>query len=200
MAQYKKDLVKESIDSAALTVFANKGYHGTKITDISDCANISVGNIYKYYKSKEAIFLSVAPESFIESIKRVLFKKIIVTSEENSGAPQNAENFWLNNQETIEFLVLNRERILIVLKNNKGSKYENTKEELIQFLINSIKETTNLKHEKNNNKDFVLKIIYSGLVDITLRVLEEKNSLEEVKESLGEINTYHLFGITGLLK
>lgn len=200
MAQYKKDLVKESIDSAALTVFASKGYRDAKITDISDYANISVGNIYKYYKSKEAIFLSVVPERFIESVKEVLLKKIVIASEKNLKLLENIEDFWLNNQEIIEFLVKNRERVLIVLKNNRGTKYENTKEELVDFLINAVRETINLNHEKKSNIDFILKIIYSSLIDITLRVLEERASLEAVKESLLEINTYHLFGITGLLK
>jgi hypothetical protein len=200
MAQYKKDLVKASIDSAALTIFANKGYHETKIADISDYASISVGNIYKYYKSKEAIFLSVIPESFIASVKEVLFKKIVAVSEKDLRFTVNVGDFWLNNQEIIEFLIVNRERVLIVLKNNKGTKYENTKEELVHFLINSVKETSNLNDERKNDIDFSLKIIYSNLIDITLKVLEERDSVEDIKESLLEINKYHLFGITGLLK
>jgi AcrR family transcriptional regulator len=200
MAQYKKDLVKESIDSAALTVFASKGYRDTKITDISRLASISVGNIYKYYKSKEAIFMGIAPESFIESIKTVLYKKIVIAREKSIKPQENVENFWLNNQEVIAFLVENRELILIVLKSNRGTKYENTKEELVHFLINAVKETSSLNHENKNNKDFILKIIYSSLIDITLRILEERGSLEEVKQSMLEINTYHLFGITELLK
>jgi AcrR family transcriptional regulator len=200
MAQYKKDLVKESIDSAALTVFASKGYRDTKIIDISCSASISVGNIYKYYKSKEAIFMSIVPESFIESIKRVLYKKIVIAREKSLKLQENVEDFWLNNQEVIAFLVENRELVLIVLKNNSGTKYENAKEELVHFLINAVKETSDLNHENKNNKDFILKIIYSSLIDITLRILEERDSLEGVKESMLEINTYHLFGITELLK
>jgi hypothetical protein len=201
MTQYKKDLVKESIDAAALTVFASKGYKGTKIADISDCAGISVGNIYKYYKSKEEIFLSVVPESFIESVKGVLFKKIVLTTNEKSLVLlESSGEFWLNNQGVIEFLVENRERILIVLKNNKGTKYENTKDELIHFLISSVKETSNLNLSNKGNIDFVLNIIYNSLIDITLRVLEERYGIEEVKEGLLEISTYHLFGITGLLR
>jgi AcrR family transcriptional regulator len=201
MTQYKKDLVKESIDTAALSVFASKGYKGAKIADISDCARISVGNIYKYYKSKEEIFLSVVPESFIESIKEVLFKKIVLTASEKSLVLlESSEEFWLNNQEIIELLVENRERILIVLKNNRGTKYENTKDELIHFLIRAAEETSNLNHSNKENIGFVLNIIYNSLIDITLRVLEERNGIEEVKEGLLEITTYHLFGITGLLK
>lgn len=200
MAQYKKDLVKESIDSAALAVFASKGYRDTKITDISRLASISVGNIYKYYKSKEVIFIGIVPESFIESLKKVLYKKIVIAREKNLKLQEDIEDFWLNNQEVIAFLVENRELVLIVLKNNRGTKYENTKEELVHFLINAVKETSNLNHENKTNKDFILKIIYSSLIDITLRILEERDSLEEVKQSMSEINTYHLFGITELLK
>ena len=39
-----------------LELFVNKGYKATKITDIADELNISVGLLFHYFKSKEDLY------------------------------------------------------------------------------------------------------------------------------------------------
>lgn len=41
---------------SALTVIARRGLSGTKVSDIASTAGLSVGNVYKYFVSKEEIF------------------------------------------------------------------------------------------------------------------------------------------------
>ena len=53
MAQRKKDKIRDNILKKSLTLFRNKGYNETSIKDIAQACDISVGNIYKYYKSIE---------------------------------------------------------------------------------------------------------------------------------------------------
>lgn len=50
---------KELIKSAAHEVFLRKGYKSTNIADITNKAGVAVGSFYKYYKSKEEIFLEI---------------------------------------------------------------------------------------------------------------------------------------------
>lgn len=45
---------------AALKVFAQSGYHSTRLEDIASAAGFSKGSLYNYYDSKEAIFLCLA--------------------------------------------------------------------------------------------------------------------------------------------
>ncbi len=59
---------KEEILQASFEVFAEKGYHATKISDIAEKLNIGHGTFYRYYKNKLDIFSVVVDE---------LFKKII---------------------------------------------------------------------------------------------------------------------------
>ncbi len=40
-------------------MFAAKGYHGTRISDIIDAAGIARGTFYLYFESKSAIFLEL---------------------------------------------------------------------------------------------------------------------------------------------
>lgn len=46
------------IQDAALQLFDQKGYKSTTISDIAECAGISKGLVYKYFKSKKDILLS----------------------------------------------------------------------------------------------------------------------------------------------
>ncbi|MBD3241032.1 MAG: TetR family transcriptional regulator [Chitinivibrionales bacterium] len=45
---------------AALKVFAQSGYHSTRLEDIAGAAGFSKASLYNYYDSKEAIFLCLA--------------------------------------------------------------------------------------------------------------------------------------------
>lgn len=50
---------KKRIVDAAIQVFAEKGYHQAKMTDIAKELGVSKGTIYQYFKSKEDLFKAV---------------------------------------------------------------------------------------------------------------------------------------------
>ena len=49
---------KNELLAAAREVFAEKGYKAAGISDIAKKSRMAVGSFYKYYESKEAIFLA----------------------------------------------------------------------------------------------------------------------------------------------
>jgi AcrR family transcriptional regulator len=55
----RKQEKKRLIIEAAVTVFAQKGYAGTKMADIADCADIGKGTIYEYFRSKADLFYHI---------------------------------------------------------------------------------------------------------------------------------------------
>ena len=48
-----------AIEDAALTLFIKQGFYGTSVRDIARQAGISIGNIYNYYPTKEALYVSL---------------------------------------------------------------------------------------------------------------------------------------------
>ncbi len=50
---------RECILSAALELFAEKGFHGTAVPEIAQKAGVAAGTIYRYFTSKEAIVNAV---------------------------------------------------------------------------------------------------------------------------------------------
>src|SRR4051812_17230498 len=46
---------REAILDAALTLFAERGFHGTSVPDIARLAHVGAGTIYRYFDGKEAL-------------------------------------------------------------------------------------------------------------------------------------------------
>lgn len=62
---------RRQILRAAMTCFARRGFHLTTMNDISAEAQISVGLIYRYFESKDAVIAVMAAEH-LEDLRRVL--------------------------------------------------------------------------------------------------------------------------------
>jgi AcrR family transcriptional regulator len=63
--QQREERRKQILD-AALTVFSQKGYHATNVSDVAAQAGVSQGTIYWYFESKEALFNSAMLAVFAE--------------------------------------------------------------------------------------------------------------------------------------
>jgi AcrR family transcriptional regulator len=66
MPKIAKSRIEENrqvIESAALALFTRQGFHGTNIREIADKAAVSIGAIYTYYSTKEALFASIVHNS-----------------------------------------------------------------------------------------------------------------------------------------
>jgi AcrR family transcriptional regulator len=50
---------KSVIESAAKELFIKQGFHATSMRDIAKTADVSIGNLYNYYVTKEEIFESI---------------------------------------------------------------------------------------------------------------------------------------------
>lgn len=64
-----KDLKKQKIVSAAISVFAHRGFANTKMADIAVAAGIGKGTIYEYFKSKDEIF-KYAYQEFMNGLEK----------------------------------------------------------------------------------------------------------------------------------
>ncbi len=58
-AEAVREQRRAQILDAALRVFAEKGYHGTAVSDVVKAAGVARGTFYSYFDSKDAIFLEL---------------------------------------------------------------------------------------------------------------------------------------------
>ncbi|MEM9060942.1 MAG: TetR/AcrR family transcriptional regulator [Pseudomonadota bacterium] len=55
----KADAIREEIVSRASELFSHYGFWKTNIGDIADCCGMSPGNLYRYFRNKQAIGVAV---------------------------------------------------------------------------------------------------------------------------------------------
>src|SRR5689334_1386223 len=71
LRERKKQQTRETIASAALRLFAERGYDETTLADIANAANVAPRTIFAYFESKEDILLC-EENGFLSQLKRRL--------------------------------------------------------------------------------------------------------------------------------
>lgn len=67
-------LLKEKILQSAIRSFSEKGYQATSIQDIADDCSIAKGSIYKYYGSKEELYIRILEkrqQDMIDAVEQI---------------------------------------------------------------------------------------------------------------------------------
>jgi len=73
-----KEQKREDILDAAIRVFAEKGFHSSRISDIAREAGVAEGTIYLYFRNKDDLLLSVFSKrvgDFVEDVRRAVATK-----------------------------------------------------------------------------------------------------------------------------
>lgn len=73
-------VLRERILTAALTLFAQKGYYASSVQEIANCAEISRSTLYSYFTSKKHILISVY-QFYLDSLYERLQLELIEHSE-----------------------------------------------------------------------------------------------------------------------
>lgn len=63
-------LILERIVEAGRKLFARQGFHATGMRDIAKLAQVSIGSLYHYFRSKDALFLAVVRRAFEERLSQ----------------------------------------------------------------------------------------------------------------------------------
>ncbi len=144
---------KEHIEEAAKKLFIKHGFHGTSMRLIAAQADVSLGNLYNYYKTKEDIL-----ESIINKYELIINTKLkeIFDDIEEPLLPNNLINFGKKVQilvaEHYEFWLLMYIDVLEFENRHCRKMFENLTEKLNKRFYNHF---TELKDNKdiNNNVD-----------------------------------------------
>lgn len=83
MARLSKEERKESIMLEALKLFSREGFYTTTIPDIAKALNMSVGNMYNYFKSKD-----ILAKEIIKYISNYLGLKLREINEQDISAKE----------------------------------------------------------------------------------------------------------------
>lgn len=122
--------------NSALDIFAEKGYHQTKIKDITDNASLGAGTFYLYFKNKE--------ELIIELFKRYLDNHISISQkihDSNKNAYSKLEEYINAN---VLFMYENKDFFQIFIEHIFGNESSNPIKTLKKYVDKFYELTENI--------------------------------------------------------
>jgi AcrR family transcriptional regulator len=176
--QYLKDEVRSSIAEEALKEFTLKGYEGASIRNIAKNSNTSVGNLYKYFNSKEDLYENVIGsvyDRFVDYIKQ--FDKV----ELNDKAEII---FYKLVDEIMEIFDNNSVEISILLNQSNGTKYENCKSIFADFVTRIVTEKAQYELSlkgKRLRDNFIIYLLSQSLLESIALIVRERSDGAEVR-------------------
>lgn len=180
--QYLKKEIKENILVAAVEEFKEHGYADASIRNIANNAEISLGNIYRYFTNKEALYFAVI-NPFLGSVKQVIEQDIVF---ENSDMRQASEIL-------VEFLIQHSDELLIIRKGN-SVHYETFISYIVESISKKIREMLERSFpeidEKIKNPDFY-NAVAEGFLTSLFKVLSKDEPLELQKRNVRELITFY---------
>ena len=182
--QYLKKEIRERILVAAVDEFKEQGYSDASIRNIANNAEISLGNIYRYFNNKEALYFAVI-NPFMESVKQFVDNDFSFT---NKSMKEVSETL-------ISFLMQYNDELLIICKGNTVH-YDDFIGYIIDAIAKKIKELVQSVFpeidSKIQNPDFY-SAVAEGFLTSLFKILKSGDTKEVQERNARELITF-LFG------
>lgn len=172
---------ENEIIEAALILFQDKGYDQTSIQDIADYLGISTGLCYRYFKSKQEIFLAASnryAEQFIEKIEEPLSKDGTVCDQFNL-AIKRIILFALNHQ---EFETTFHNEIEI-----STARLDGVMEHFVQTMIPIVKEGIDQGVFHCSNPELTVRFISYGFSNVIHHNMPSENIKQHITSKLSDL-------------
>lgn len=187
--QVLKEETYERIFQAGLQMFYEKDYRSAKMKDIAEQAGVPVSLTYSYFKNKAELF-----EKIVTSIS-IDFDRIAKAEEETFGLPsekykRKAENYILD-------LLENHKIFVILMDKSSGTRFEHSKEELIQSLGQHIKRELDKKSEIPYH-DILIHVLASNFTESLLEVARHYQDRAFAHEMLDLVTKCYYEGVNSL--
>ncbi len=145
MAQVLKENIRRQILRSAREIFVKKGYKGCTMREIAEGTNITVGNLYRYFSSKAAIYDEIvnAVIEQIDSVMRTESDNVVSIKTRDQALPQEPEVIFKKIEEGIIKIVpiiikdYKKEAIILLhASNEQNTKF--SKVDLVTWLGNNL--------------------------------------------------------------
>lgn len=180
--QYLKKEIKERILAAAVEEFKEQGYSDASIRNIANNAEISLGNVYRYFTNKEALYFAVI-NPFMESVKSFVDNEFVF---EGKTMKQIAEML-------IAFISQYNDELLIIRKGNTVhyDKFVNYIIEAIAYKIKELVQSIFPEIDsKIENPDFY-ETIAEGFLTSFFKILKNGDPKEVLERKARELITFY---------
>ena len=199
MPQIPKPEIRQRILDAAASEFAAHGYEGAGVQRIAERAGISTGNVYRYYRGKQALFGAVMDDDFVAEFDALLEARVEALSGlANLAKPDAAA---IERQQTmLRFWIANRERAVILLDRAAGTKLAGYGPQFVQRLVELA--TVSLRARRGGAlhpaAESTLRNVFDGARRAIVSILETHDTESEIRAAFAAFWSFQLAGLAGL--
>ncbi len=180
--QYLKKEIKDRILASAVDEFKEHGFANASIRNIANNAEISLGNIYRYFANKEALYLAVI-NPFMESVKQSVEQDFVF---KDKSMKEMSIIF-------VRFLMQYSDELLIIRKGN-SVHYVKFVSYITEVISNKIREMMEESFpeidEKIKNPEFY-NAIAEGFLNSLFKILRNEDSPEVQERNARELITFY---------
>jgi len=131
-----KDEIRDAIVNSAKEEFFKKGYERSSMRSIAKGTNTTVGNIYKYFVNKEALFSHILDPITLELENLINHHDDELEPGDHSSIDQLIEQ---QGAILIDLVKKSRIELLILMYGSEGSKFKGIKDQLVSLLSQGTK-------------------------------------------------------------
>ncbi|MGC4094397.1 MAG: helix-turn-helix domain-containing protein [Polyangiaceae bacterium] len=204
MVQRPKAEVRARLVAAAREVFSEQGFSGATMAGVAERAQVSTGNVYRYFSSKEALLEEVLPASFAKELRRLVRSRVdaLAAVRDIALLPDSAPYFAASAR-LFEFCIEHRERVVFLLSGSKATVYESFAAELARDL-----EQWSLRYARRAYPQlrpsaalrFALSEIFANYVASLSRALSSNAERGALEDAVAHLSAYHLGGMKQLFE
>ncbi len=188
--QVLKESVRNAIVEGAILEFFDYGYQNANMRRIADKANITVGNIYRYYRNKETLFKEILlpAERAIDDLES-FDKELNITAIKTIDDVNQLVTYVMN------VLKPYTREIYIMTLDSSGAHYLKIKTQLENLIINKVNHYYPKKFDK-----YLLKVLATSFVLAIFAVFRDNiNNIRRIQEMVNQLIVFYFRDIDNRL-
>jgi AcrR family transcriptional regulator len=202
--QVPKEHVRARFVAAAAASFAELGYDATTMAGVAERAGSSVGNLYKYFDGKEALFAAAVPHELVTKIReltRARIEALGTIRDVRLVAPD--ARYHVIAGELLDLCLANREAVVVLLGRPEGTPFASFPEDFTERLVGwaldyvagawpTIRPTPEMR--------FVLRRIYRNYLAAIADAFVTFRDVPRIREAVEHLTAHHQGGLKHLFE
>lgn len=203
--QVLKDEIREKILDAAKQRFARQRYNDTTIADISAESDVSVGNIYRYFRNKQELFAAAVTPELAASLEKMLLQSLradggavpSVNLQRPAAMLRNAvtkdlHGCSVDEQALCQFLCQYWRESIILLEKDEGTPYEGLRNRIVSQLCEEHSER--LQNEASPAPN-IIPVLYDNFIAGLVSILRTSQDSAQTMTALFKIIRFYRNGL-----
>lgn len=198
MPQVLKDEVRARIESAALDVFAERGYAAATMAAIADRAGVGTASTYRYFAGKRELFDAVVRPALAAEFESLLDRRVRALSRAFRGEAAGAGDDL--GAELLRFWVRHRLAVAILLDRAEGTAHAGFGARFVERLVAATVADVDPRGRATAPARFVLARIFDGTRRTLAAILASHPDERALRDAIEAFWSYQIPGLQGFVR